>query len=129
MLLQSLFIEGWQCILRLLLSRVIFLVRPNLSNKKPAKQPSSSTENPVNKKGIDWLLGGFLFGTEIGGSSKKITLYLSLSFCWSGHVPHHSDQMSQRSQVSRIALWGCSLNAFVFVFIFVLVSSCLLVTP
>ena len=27
-----------------------------------------------------------------------------------GHVmsPHHSDQMSQRSQVSRVALWGCS---------------------
>ena len=80
-----------------------FLVTPNLSNTKTAKQPSS-TENPVNKKGIDWLLGGFLFGTEIGGSSKKITLYLSLSFCRSGHVPHHSDQMSQRSQVSRIAL-------------------------
>ena len=50
------------------------------------------------------LLGGFLFGTEIGGSSKKITLYLSLSFCRSGHVPHHSDQMSQRSQVSRVTL-------------------------
>ena len=53
--------------------------------------------------------------------------------------PHHSDQMSQRSKVSRIALWRCSPNVFVsvivfvFVFVFVivffLVSSCLLITP
>ena len=52
--------------------------------------------------------------------------------------PHHSDQMSQRSQVSRIAHWRCSLNVFVFVIVFVfvfvfvivffLVGSCLLVT-
>merc|ERR1711956_129384 len=54
--------------------------------------------------------------------------------------PHHSDQMSQRSQVSRVALWRCSLNVFVFVivivfvfvFVFVivffLVRSCLLIT-
>ena len=35
--------------------------------------------------------------------------------------PHHSDQMSQRSQVSRVALWRCSLNVFVFVFVFVVV--------
>ena len=44
---------------------------------------------------------------------------------------HHSDQMSQRSQVSKIALWRCPLNviviviviviAFVFVFVFVFV--------
>ena len=57
-----------------------------------------------------------------------------------GHVMscHHSDQMSQRSQVSRIALWRCSLNAFVFVIVFVfvfvfvsvflLVRLCLLIT-
>ena len=40
-----------------------------------------------------------------------------------GHLmsPHHSDQMSQRSQVSRIALWRCSLNVFVFVIVFVFV--------
>ena len=36
---------------------------------------------------------------------------------------HHSDQMSQRSQVSSTALWGCSLNVFVFL----LVRSCLLI--
>ena len=48
--------------------------------------------------------------------------------------PHHSDQMSQRSQVFRVALWRCSLNAFVFVFVFVfvmiffLVRSCLIIT-
>ena len=52
--------------------------------------------------------------------------------------PHHFDQMSQRSQVSGIALCRCSLNVFVvvivFVFVFVivivflLVRSCLLIT-
>ena len=26
--------------------------------------------------------------------------------------PHHFDQMSQRSQVSRIGLWRCSLNVY-----------------
>ena len=33
--------------------------------------------------------------------------------------PHHSDQMSQRLQVSGIALWRWSLNVFVFVIVFV----------
>ena len=33
--------------------------------------------------------------------------------------PHHSDQMSQSSQVSRVALWMFSLNVFVFVIVFV----------
>ena len=50
--------------------------------------------------------------------------------------PHHSDQMSQRSQVSRIAPWRCFLNVFAFVIVFVfvfvtvflLVRSCLLIT-
>ena len=48
---------------------------------------------------------------------------------------HHSEQMSQRSKVSRIALRMCSQNVFVivivFVFVFVnlfLVLSCLLIT-
>ena len=47
---------------------------------------------------------------------------------------HHSDQMSQRSQVPRTALWRCSLNVFVivivfvFVIVFFLVRSCLLIT-
>ena len=37
-----------------------------------------------------------------------------------GHVmfSHHSEQMSQRSQVSRIALRRCSQNVFVFVIFF-----------
>ena len=35
--------------------------------------------------------------------------------------PYHSDQMSQRSQVSRIALWWSSLNVFVSVIVFVFV--------
>ena len=65
---------------------------------------------------------------------SSLSLYLSFF----GHVmyPHHADQMSQRSQVSRIALWWSSLNVFVFVIVFVfifafvnfLVKSCLLIT-
>ena len=35
--------------------------------------------------------------------------------------PHHSHHMSQESQVSRITLWGCSLNVFVIFFVFVIV--------
>ena len=52
--------------------------------------------------------------------------------------PHRSDQMSQRSQVSRIALGRCSLNVFVigivivivfvFVIVFFQVRSCLFIT-
>ena len=70
--------------------------------------------------------------------SLSLCLSLSLSSSFFGHViyPHHSDQMSQRSQVSRITLWRCSLNVFVFVIVFVfvfvvvffLVRSCLLIT-
>ena len=41
---------------------------------------------------------------------------------------HHSEQMSQRSQVSRIALRRCSQNVFVFVFVIFLVMSCLHIT-
>ena len=63
--------------------------------------------------------------------SLSLSLYLSLSIFF-GHVmsSHHSEQMSQRSQVSRIALRRCSQNVFVFVFVFVifLVMSCLLIT-
>ena len=46
--------------------------------KKIANQPITTavSENPVTKKGHDWLLGNFLFGTEIGeGQLKKTTLY------------------------------------------------------
>ena len=50
--------------------------------------------------------------------------------------PHHSDQMSQGSQVSWVALWRFSQNVFVIVIVFVvvividflLVRSCLLIT-
>ena len=58
-------------------------------------------------------------------------MYLTFSFfciclCHSlffGQVmsPLHSEQMSQRSQVPRIALWKGSLNVFVFVIVFVFV--------
>ena len=69
--------------------------------------------------------------------SLSLYLYFSLSIFF-GHVmsSHHSEQMSQRSQVSRIALRRCSQNVFVivivivFVFVFVnfLVMSCFLIT-
>ena len=38
--------------------------------------------------------------------SLSLSLYLSLSLSFFGQVmsPHHSDQMSQRSEVSRVAL-------------------------
>ena len=42
--------------------------------KKTANQPitASVAENPANKKGCDWLIGGFLIGTKIrGGPVKK----------------------------------------------------------
>ena len=34
---------------------------------------------------------------------------------------HHSDHMSKRSKLSKIALWWCSLNVFVIVFVIVFV--------
>ena len=61
--------------------------------------------------------------------SLSLYLYLSLSIFF-GHVmsSHHSEQMSQRSQVSRIALRRCSQNVFVFVFVNFLAMSRLLIT-
>ena len=55
--------------------------------------------------------------------SLPLYLPLSLLLSSSGQVmsPHHFDQMSQRSQDSRVALQGRSLNAFVIVFVFVFV--------
>ena len=47
--------------------------------------------------------------------------------------PYHSDQMSYRSKLSKVALWRCSsyvfvfVIVFVFVFVFFLVRSCLLI--
>ena len=38
---------------------------------QPITEPVSV--NPVSKKDCDWLLGSFLFGTEIGGSQLKQT--------------------------------------------------------
>ena len=54
--------------------------------------------------------------------SLSLPLSLSLSIFF-GHVisSHHSEQMSEMSQVSRIALRRCSQNVFVFVFVFVIV--------
>ena len=54
--------------------------------------------------------------------SSSLSLSLSLSI-FLGHVmsPHHSEQISQRSQVSRIALRMCFQNVFVFVIVIVFV--------
>ena len=49
-------------------------------------------------------------------------LYLSLSLVFDQVMsPHHSDQMSQRSQVSWVARWGSSQSVFVIVFVIVIV--------
>ena len=58
--------------------------------------------------------------------SLSLSLYLSLSLSLSiffGHImsSQYSEQMSQRSQVSRIGLRRCSQNIFVFVFVVVFV--------
>ena len=65
-------------------------------------------------------------GHEISTISHKLTSHV-MSLSWSLYSflylsfvfqqvmsPHHSDQMSQRSQYSRIALWWCSLYVYVF---------------
>ena len=46
---------------------------------------------------------------------------VTLSFFGQVMSPHHSDHISQRSQVFDIALSMCSLNVFVFVIVFVVV--------
>ena len=51
--------------------------------------------------------------------SSIVRNVISVSKIIFGHVlsPHHSDEMSQGSQVSRIALSGCSLNGIVISFL------------
>ena len=69
-------------------------------------------------KSLGLLLGGVLKMSL----SLSLYLYLSLSVFF-GHVmfSHHSEQMSQRSQVSRMALKRGSQNVFVFVIVIVFV--------
>ena len=47
--------------------------------------------------------------TKSTGIKACLCLYHCL-FVGQVMTPHHSDQMSQKSQVSRIALWACFLN-------------------
>ena len=57
-------------------------------------------------------------GLLLGGVLMYLSLSLSLSLSiFLGHVmsPHHSEQISQRSQVSRIALRRCSQNVWLLV--------------
>ena len=62
------------------------LVPPNFSTKKKtANQPirAAAPVNPLTKKGRDWLLSMFFFGTEIGGTSEeKNTLYKKCVMMW-----------------------------------------------
>ena len=54
--------------------------------------------------------------------SLSLSLSLSLPILARWIVfSHHSEQMFQRSQVSKIVLSGCSLNVFVIVIVFVFV--------
>ena len=80
-----------------------------------------------------------LYDRSLKVLSKCICLCLCLCLClciflyhflFFGQIisPHHSDQMSLRSQVSRIALWWNSLNVFVFVIVFLLVRLRLLIS-
>ena len=68
---------------------------------------------------LDWSLDGWHWMLRLLFSSVR-------------NVSSHSIRVSQSSQVSWIALWGCSLNVFVidfaFVFVFLLISSCLQIT-
>ena len=79
------------------------------------------------QKSLGLLLGGVL------KMSLSLSFFVFVFVTFFGHVmsSHHSEQMSQRSQVSKIALRRCSQNVFVIVFVFVfvfvnfLVMSCL----
>ena len=53
--------------------------------------------------------------------SLCLSLYLSCLFFGRVMSLHHSDQISQKSQVSGVALFRCSQNVFVFVIVFVFV--------
>ena len=60
---------------------------------------------------------------SLGVFSKCFCHYTCLRLCCCLFVgqmtfSHRSDQMSQRPKVSKIALWRCSLNVFVFVVVF-----------
>ena len=67
---------------------------------------------------------------------QNVKLFVGVSdVCFFNNVMFsnsYKGQSEQRSQVSKIALSGCSLNAFVivivFVFVFLLVRSCFIIT-
>ena len=74
-----------------------------------------------------------LWGCTLKVFSKCICLCLCLCIClchclFVGQAMslHHSDQMSQMSQDSGVALWMCSRNIFVFVIVLVtnIISAC-----
>ena len=46
----------------------------SVPKRKTANQPTTAdvAKNPVTKKGRDWLLCDFLFGTEIGEGQLKL---------------------------------------------------------
>ena len=92
---------------------------------------------PKGQIGVTTIWGVFEMSSNpsLGMFSKCICHSHCLSHCFFvGQVmfSHHSDQMSQRSKVSKIAFWSCSPNVFVivivFVIVFLLVRSCFLTT-
>merc|ERR1712088_452666 len=62
-------------------------------------------------KSLGWLLG-----------RVNVFVFVFVNFFGDVMFSHHSEQMSQRSQVSRMALRRGSQNVFVFVFVFVFVN-------
>ena len=56
-----------------LLYRVVFLTGPPQFQYQKENQPITAavSVNPVTKKVRDWLIGNFLFGTEIGEGQLK----------------------------------------------------------
>ena len=53
----------------------------------------------VGLKGHDWLIGGFLYGTDIGqGQLKKTTLYMNEE---TKHNNNKGDKMAKKRQIQQ----------------------------
>ena len=73
-------------------------------------------------KSLGLLFGGVLNVIVIVFAIAFFIVFFVFHCIFVGQVMslHHCDQMSQRPQVSRIALQSCSQNVLVFVFVIVL---------
>ena len=99
------------------------------------------TSQKLRMLSLSLFIQGSLWMLRLFFNCHCLCLFHSICHClFVGQIMslHHSDQKSQRSQVSRGALWGCFLNVFVIVFVFVIgfafaivflmVRSCLFIT-